>query len=200
MNTTALFVELIVIGIGTAAWIALLLLSIFGYLWIPAQQVTALIALLPFLSLIYVLGIVTDYLVFNIYRRVFRRLEDSFCRRYLGKEIDIETIRTYVYTYATENVINRFEYDRSRLRICRAWSVNFMFLAISTLIFLWTDFVEVDSSNKIKISIFSTITFASGFAATFYTWRNLSEGDYKRLKRTSTFLKSERDEKSEEIR
>jgi hypothetical protein len=200
MNTTALFVELIVIGVGTAAWITLLILSVFGYSWIPGQQITALIALLPFLSLIYVLGIVTDYLVFNIYRKVFRRLEDFFCRRYLGEDIDVEAVRTYVYTYAAENVINRFEYDRSRLRICRAWSVNFVCLAISTIIFLWTDLAQVDFNIKIKISIFSTIVCAFGVVATFYTWRNLSEGDYKRLKRTSTFLKVERGEKPDEIK
>jgi len=60
MNTTNLFVELVIIGIGAGVWLLLTLLCVFGYSWIPLEKIMTLPALIPTLALLYVLGIVVD--------------------------------------------------------------------------------------------------------------------------------------------
>jgi hypothetical protein len=60
MNTTNLFVELLVIGIGGAIWILLILFSIFQFDSIDLQALQNWSALLPFLGFVYVLSIVLD--------------------------------------------------------------------------------------------------------------------------------------------
>ena len=43
MNTTALFVEFIIIGSGAMSWLGLLFLSLFGYAWIHWDKVTSVV-------------------------------------------------------------------------------------------------------------------------------------------------------------
>ena len=42
MATTALFVELIVIGVSATAWVAFLVLAIFGYSWLTFERFSSL--------------------------------------------------------------------------------------------------------------------------------------------------------------
>lgn len=51
MGTTDLFVELIVIGMGSTVWIFFLIISIFGFSWVDFNKLFSLPALFPFLSL-----------------------------------------------------------------------------------------------------------------------------------------------------
>jgi hypothetical protein len=199
MNTTTLFVELVVTGVGTTAWLTLFILSAFGYAWIPGKQVTNIIALLPVLSLIYVLGIITDHLAHNLYKKIFRKWEARIHNKTLSEKKDFNKVKTYVYTYAAESVIHRLEYDRSRLRIARAWGVNFIFLAISTLIFVWTRLLNVDVSTKIMISLLSLIIYGCCTTATFLVWKDLTKHEYEQLESISTFLESKRADASSSL-
>ncbi len=71
MNTTDLFVELIIIGIGGAIWLCLLIFGMFGYDWVPLDETLALAALIPFLSVAYVLGIIIDRVADAIFERLW---------------------------------------------------------------------------------------------------------------------------------
>ena len=72
MNTTNLFVELIVIGAGATLWTLLLILSLFGYAWVPFGGLLSLPALIPILSVIYVLGIVVDRLADALFEQIWK--------------------------------------------------------------------------------------------------------------------------------
>ncbi|WP_373527795.1 hypothetical protein [Nostoc sp.] len=187
MNTTALFVELIVIGAGAAIWLIILLLSVFGYTWIPWKETTAFVALIPVLSVVYVLGIVVDYLAFLLYWKWNERLRRQ---KFLNNE-EYESTRIYVYTYATSNIINRLEYDRSRIRIVRAWSINCFILGINTIIFVWTQLSLIRFSLRLNISIFSALAFGIGVVSTLYAWRTLNLGYYLQIYQASVFMKNE---------
>ncbi len=52
MSTTSLFVELIVVGVGAAIWLALLTLALFGYEWVqvPADKALSIPAAIATLS------------------------------------------------------------------------------------------------------------------------------------------------------
>lgn len=73
MNTTSLFVELVVIGVGALAWVALLVLSVFGYDWVPLDPLLAAAATVPLLSVVYVLGIVSDRVADLLFDLVWTR-------------------------------------------------------------------------------------------------------------------------------
>jgi hypothetical protein len=186
MNTTNLFVELVVIGVGTLLALMLTIMSIFGYGWISWEKVTSSTMLIPLLSITYLLGIVID------------RLADSFFDNWNKKlRLKIFTTNeeyhqalTYVYNYASERIVSLFLYGRSRLRISRAWSFNCIFLAITISIFVWTRLSQISYSDKIIITVFSTIIFGLGTVANCFTWRKLTINDYKRLAETNTILRN----------
>jgi hypothetical protein len=190
MNTTNLFVELIVIGIGATVWSILLVMSLFGYTWLPWEKIISSSALLvPLLSFTYILGIVMDKLADNLYSNW-----DKHIRRSSGfpdnKKYHIA--RTYIYTYATDKIVNLFEYGKSRVRISRAWSINFIFLAISVPVFFWTRFPQIEFSTRLLLAAFSVVVFGLGAFMSLLTWKKLTINDYKRLEETYNFLLEEK--------
>ena len=72
MNTTALFVELLVIGFGVGFWLVLLVIAAFGLPGFAASGSTLFFTALPTLATLYVLGIVWD------------RIADALFQRYWG--------------------------------------------------------------------------------------------------------------------
>jgi len=60
MTTTNVFAELLIIGIETMGWIALLILSLFGYEWIDFSVFNHLVIAIPLAVAAYVLGIMMD--------------------------------------------------------------------------------------------------------------------------------------------
>jgi hypothetical protein len=155
MNTTALFVEFIIIGSGAITWLALLCLSLFGYAWVHWDKVTSIVALIPFLALVYSLGIVID----RLSDLIFSKWDKKIRLNTFPNNAEYHTARTYVYTYATDKILNLFEYGRSRIRISRAWFINHLMLMVSIPIFVWTQLSKSPTSLQINITIFSIIIF-----------------------------------------
>ena len=60
MTTTNVFAELLIIGIETLAWIALLIFCLFGYGWIDFSIFNNLAIAIPLAAAAYVLGIIMD--------------------------------------------------------------------------------------------------------------------------------------------
>jgi 8-oxo-dGTP pyrophosphatase MutT (NUDIX family) len=127
MSTTAIFAEIIVVGLQTAAWIALLVLAIFGAGWIDLNEVenwVAVVTLLVFAGA-YMLGVLTD------------RAADSFAlwlsrsfprRREYDKPAGLDQMRLHLLR--EDNAASKFvDYQRSRMRIARATGFNLLILA-----------------------------------------------------------------------
>jgi len=104
--------------------------------------------------------------------------------------------RTYTYTYATDKIVNLFEYGRSRIRISRSWFINNLMLIFSIPIFVWTQFANVPFTLRLSITFFGLIVFSVFSIATFITWKKLVINDYQRLLETYTFLRSEKNNNS----
>lgn len=188
MNTTNLFVELIVIGAGAFFWLLLFTLSLFGYDWFPWEKVGAATAiLLPLLTVTYVLGIVVDRLADRLFSKWDKRLR--YTHGFPNND-EYHIARNHVYTYAVDRLIALFEYGRSRLRITRAWSINFVMLTLSSLVFIWTRLSNLPNSNRWMITVFCFTLFSFGAGVTFSAWKKLAINDYKRLKETYDFLVS----------
>ena len=120
MNTTDLFVELIVIGVGATMWVALLVLSIFGYAWVSFDHLFALPSLLPILAITYIFGIVTDRIADSLFDKVWK---PKLAQQFYQQDGDDYDDRRYVYL-RSERLASLLEYGRSRLRICRGWVLN----------------------------------------------------------------------------
>jgi hypothetical protein len=123
MVTTQLFVELLVIGMGVAAWIFVFVAAAFGCPLIPRAAAPGTGELLAVIAMAYVLGIMMD--------RIARALWDPFLFRpgqiHGTPTEDVER----VICSKSEHLWNTCAYTRSRLRICRAWTLNFALLAIA---------------------------------------------------------------------
>ena len=184
MQTTNLFVELIVIGFGAVIWLSLILLSVFGYAWIPFNQVLSLPALVPIVAASYILGIVVD------------RLTDSASSYWDGKLRDqhftdqqvYQNARTIIYSQST-SLKDWFQYGRSRLRICRGWIFNALLCLCSLLAFIWIRLPE--NSPRIRLTIAGFLFFSSLAISFAFAWYKLTNNEYLRLsKEYESFVQS----------
>jgi hypothetical protein len=183
MGTTDLFVELIVIGMGSTVWIFFLIISIFGFSWVDFNKLFSLPALFPFLSLTYVLGIVFDRISDTIFELIWAK---ELFRKYYENKDDFHDDRRFIYIHEGR-LANLLEYGRSRLRICRGWALNSVLILLTLNFFVWTKLP--DSSLKIQVSIFGSFLCIFLACGTWFSWYKLTLNDFRRVKEQANFLK-----------
>lgn len=184
MTTTALFVELVVIGAGAMFWLGLLILNAVDAYWLDWERAISIPVLIMLLPVTYTIGIIVD----RLSDRIFRRWDGPICDSIFEKREDYHRARTYVYTHATREIVNLFEYGRSRLRVCRSWSLNFAVLAIMALIFLWSRLDNIAASTRAGISLIVFLLLITAAISSWYAWRMLATNDYRRLVETEVLL------------
>jgi hypothetical protein len=148
MNATALFVELLVVGIGTATWLALFLATILKYKFDTnlLQDNPALLGTLT--AIVYVLGIVVDRLVRDIFMpaleakaRIAVFTPEKIKRiKEIAPQIDEHNLSMELDKFIranSESLASKIDYNRSRLRICRAWVLHFVLIGIG---FTWWNY------------------------------------------------------------
>lgn len=189
MSTTDLFVELIVIGVGAMAWLALLALSLFGTAWAEAEWLVSLPALLPMLALTYVVGIVTDRLADALFSRLWG--DDVFAATY-GAGSPRKAYyddRRVIYLHA-ERLAGLLEYNRSRLRIARGWAVNAALLLVTTLAFVWAQLPA--TLPRLALSGFAVAFWLALAVGAWYAWYRLEGNGYRRCQEQASFIRAER--------
>jgi uncharacterized membrane protein YciS (DUF1049 family) len=174
MNVTVLFVELLMVGIGTATWLALFLAAILNYEFdtMILTDNKALIGTL--IAVVYVLGIVMDRLIRGLFvstieerarKRIFsdekvkhiKTIAPHIDERNLSMELD-KFIRSQ-----SQSLAGKIDYNRSRLRICRAWVLHFLLIGISFA--CW--------NSRVHVLSWTTAIWLIGVDALFliFTWR-----------------------------
>jgi|GEM_PF-1232903 len=152
MNVTALFVELLVVGIGTATWLAFFLAAILNYKFdtMILTDNKALIGTL--IAIVYVLGIVIDRLIRGIFistvearakKKVFNDDKVKHVKA-IAPQIDDRNLAMELEKFIrsqSQSLASKIDYNRSRLRICRAWVLHFFLIGIS--FFCWNARVQV---------------------------------------------------------
>jgi hypothetical protein len=184
MATTDLFVELVIIGMGTAMWLILLILSVFGYEWVPLEKMFSLAALIPFLSVVYVLGIVIDRIADAIFDKLWRR---SLLKKVYGQEEKYLDDRRLIYIHPGR-LGDLLEYGRSRLRICRGWTLNSVLILVSLDVFIWTRIADADL--RIGLLIFCNLLLCLFAYGNWFSWRQLCLTYYRKAKAQSAFLRA----------
>jgi hypothetical protein len=125
--TTQLFVELLVIGVGAAVWLAFLLAVILrlpGGIPFPDLNAAHLVGLS---SIAYVLGIVVDRLAWSAFRFAENRRRDRVFEP--GQDPSVEDRERFVLENSSI-LRQHIVYNRSPLRICRSWILNFMLTGV----------------------------------------------------------------------
>jgi hypothetical protein len=183
MNTTNLFVELIVIGIGAFGWAFFFALALLGYSSGDLEKWAAMPAIVaPALAVTYVLGIVTD------------RLADGLFRRFAGKQPkndrqDADEKQYYkdrnLILAGSEEFARQYEYSRSRQRICRGWTVNAVALVVAINTFLFTR----HWGEHVGEQIFCSMLLVGMAIACGLSWRSLNKTELARVKDEADFLR-----------
>lgn len=122
MATTQLFVELLMIGIGAAIWLTFLLAVILRLPWgSPLPDLTA-VHLTALSGVAYVVGIVVDRLAWSAFRFAENRHRDQVFG--MDQDPSAEDKEKFVLV-SSSSLREQIVYNRSRLRICRSWILNF---------------------------------------------------------------------------
>ena len=193
MNTTNLFVELIVIGIFACLWLAIPLLAVFGAPIFPLNLGLSVFAAIPILSVVYVLGIITDRLADELFERLFL----DRLRAYILLKDSQDSTASDNQTSSSENaeriyqnfkyrilcgpdrIADLGDYARSRARICRGVAFNG---AISILFGgLWLILPKDPSLSTDELWIIFLILTAVVLGA-WYSWRRITVAGLKQMK------------------
>lgn len=177
MNTTALFVELLVIGLGVTIWLVLLIAAVFGYTFSNLASNVSIFALAPIFGIAYLLGIVVDRIAYELFRGLEKRIRNRIIP---GSGASPTSDRERFVLTNSEVLRDQIIYNRSRLRLCRSWIINFILIALSSAIWGYA----VEQYNSFVLTLLG-VTFA---LLTFWTWRKLSEDYYTNVKESYEYL------------
>lgn len=142
MNTTFLFVELLIIGFESWVWMTLLFFSKYSLEdlegSLPFLKDWQPLILLVVLAFVYVAGVIMD----RIADWAFRWLEDLYKQQIIGKfDKPVSVLR---FSLGTQNdfLNQQLDYTRTRLRIVRASVLNFPLIAFGLGVFIhrWNAF------------------------------------------------------------
>ena len=198
MNTTVLFVELLIIGFQAGIWILLLFLSVFGYKWVSGLQSMGIsdwqtLITIFLLAMLYVLGIIIDRTADAIFSGWSQKIKK---RVFPDSDTPTSAIR---FGFTNEFLNRQIEYTRTRMRIVRASSVNFVLTTIFAVIFIATKVQGISDSERLGYLVFTLIFGTTLAIAAIVIWRSLTRGYYETVKKNVTAPSSSSSRKTERM-
>ena len=178
MSTTALFVDLLIIGIQVATWLILLIFTVFGYNWfsldyIKERETVIAVVLLP---MFYPVGIFIDNLadyILNSWREKIWEKYDSSKK---------QTVSRLLTTLKDDRLSDYFDYVRIRIRISRSSALNFTLITILSVIFTLTRLGTVLGDSKWTVVAFELVIGAFFIGLAIYSWFSITDTFYRKLK------------------
>lgn len=140
MSTTALVVELLIVGVQATVWMALFLLAATN--WQVTRSIlshlseAATLVAIPYLAVAYTAGVVVERIAGLVFKggRIRRYLVKKWpCNALLKDMHQDETLLTVAYASAPSSLIR---YIRHRFRIVRASAMNMVLTLIAMLTFM----------------------------------------------------------------
>ena len=186
MNTTNLFVELMVIGAGTALSGLVMVMAIFGEESPVFSYTTTFQILVPLAALTYVLGIVADRVADSLFGIAWSA---TLRGKFFESNDAYHEARSLVLDQS-EGIAGLIAYGRSRMRICRGWALNSVLMMISANAYAWAQVGDRDLAWK--ICLVATTMLALLLAGTLFAWYRLSRTGYLRLRQNAEFIRRER--------
>jgi len=185
MSTTNLFVELLVIGVGASTWIGFALASAVGVPNADADLLKSYLFLFLGLSIIYVLGVISDRFADFVFDRLF---STPIRTKHFTDKRSYQDARRLIFR-TSERLADQHEYGRIRIRVARGWAVNAALMAMTWPILVSTQFADQSWSQPALVS--GTISFIGLAIACWWTWSQLCETEYLKIKEHAEFLRAE---------
>ena len=179
LATTAVFAEILIVGLEVEAWLAFALLSVFGHEWLfeidGVKDFAALLTLVV-LALAYVLGIIVDRLADTLVNGFERTRLGTKVKGWMskpGKESELATMRMTVMA-ASDELTSFLDYQRSRWRIARATVLNLviagpvaaLYLVVGTKVdWLWALVPAASAIVLVPITYFAGVRIQDAWVA-----------------------------------
>ena len=140
MSTTPLFVEVLVIGIQAVFWIALIILSLFGYDWFflaePFLRNWVSLVTITFLAICYSVGIVVDRIA-DCFVKIISPHKLLLKVKWMKRQVEGTQGNPRIPVLVRSKTASIFlEYIRSRLRIARATALNSTLITAASSVFV----------------------------------------------------------------
>lgn len=194
MNTTNIFVELVIIGLGAMVGFFLFIALIFNInllntTFVISENFPSIITSLIILTFIYLFGILIDRSADVLLTKAGDKLRAIFFTK------RDEVLRAKIKTYKIDPAFAAiFEYNRSRMRICRGWIINSFLILISSNLYLWLspisfkDTLNEQNISLIGLSIFVSLVMIFILIGCFYFWKSLQSSEYAKLSKVDELI------------
>lgn len=165
METTALYVEYIVIGMETLSWIIMTVFIIIGHSFkeILKYCISNILPSIIVIILCYVLGLVTDRIADKLFEKRRKNIKDNF-------EFQAQTSIAIWEDYSNSSYAN---FTLSRIRILRSTTINSVFIG------LLSSFLSYKYYG-IKLSVFSLLICLCMFFGSNSAHKNLLNNYYRK--------------------
>ncbi|TMU57632.1 hypothetical protein FGG15_08810 [Flagellimonas algicola] len=183
MSTTQIFIELLITGFGGLIWIVLIVLAAGGLEidLILAGEHSSII-LFPLAGIAYILGILIDRIGYQLFnkpekkqmQKVFKNEEKLGKVKHMAKFIMLKS----------ERLSGEIDYNRSRLRLCRSWVINFFCISVALLLYIFLNSV---TNSKFFIILSISCLILSIISA--IVWRKLTRDYYINIASSYNHLK-----------
>jgi len=189
MTTTNVFAELLIIGVETLAWIALLILCLFGYDWIDFSIFNNLAIAIPLAAFTYVLGIIMD----RVSDTLLAGADHAIRQKVLGERAaqSFASLRIYILAQSP-HLSTDLDYLRSRLRIMRSSMINFGLLAILAAVFILSR-LPIPPPTRYFVAATTFLLGVLLASLSHYAWRASSITYYLRLQTAFALLPEQRE-------
>lgn len=182
MGTTNLFVELVVIGAGVLIWLALFMLTVLGLPSVAISESFQVAFTIPMLAIIYVAGIIWDRIADLLFEKSW---VDRWRLEFFQNKKDYYNARRTILT-KSERLSDLLEYGRSRMRICRAWTLNSILIGIFFSAFIYRNFPHDEKYGLLILTaIFLSLIFSFG---AWYAWASMTKTQFRKVKEQSNYL------------
>jgi hypothetical protein len=190
MSTTAIVVELLVVGLETLAWAILLIGSLFGLDWlkplaIAFEQAGVLLTML-IVGFAYIVGIVVEQVSDALIQPWEKRIENSTRKKFRS---GIWNKKFYIYGHF-EQATQQLDYMRSRRRLLRSSILNIALIAIFALMFVWRQ-VPPTATSRSGLTWFIGTTGATMTILTMFVYRRITEGYFLAIQRVYEAVEKE---------
>ena len=179
MTTTAIFAEILIIGLEATTWLCVLVAAIFGTRWIPWAKLEnweTPISLFV-LAFAYALGIIVDRVADSLFDPLDRRLRTG--RDDKSPLPPVPEMRLCVLAEG-EGMATFLDYVRSRVRVARSTAFNLFLLTLSVIILL-RRMDPPGAASPGRLIVWVAVVGVGLAVAAVYAWARITKTYYWRL-------------------
>ncbi|MDQ0778370.1 hypothetical protein QF026_006836 [Streptomyces aurantiacus] len=170
---TALFIEVLVVGVGASGASFFMACAVLGVHRVgEVGKIDGTVLAMIGVSISYILGIIVDRGADFLLRK-----PSVACRRkHFDTDADYDAARRIVH--GDPVALGKYEYSRSRMRVCRGWALNWAALALTFTVWIASDPDSRIGKGVAAVAI--SFLLAMGLAS-YVTWLSIVRSTMREL-------------------